>query len=81
MATIDLDSSAFKDLIKEAIAESLRENREVFQEMITDALEDLALGEAIREGQQTELVSQDEILRAIKGSPCNLRFDEASNAI
>ncbi len=67
MATTDLDSSSLKQALKEALAETLQEQRGLFQEVFAEVLEDFALGEAIREGRKTELVSREEVFRALRG--------------
>ncbi len=58
----NLDNAAFKEILKEALAETLEEKRGLLHEFFAEVLEDLALAEAIREGQQSERVSRDEIL-------------------
>ena len=56
-----VQESELKKAVKEALLEAIQENREVFQEMLTEALEDVALVQAIKEGETTEVVSRDEI--------------------
>lgn len=48
-----------KKLIKEAFVELVQERREMFIELIVEALEDIGLVEAIREGRQNEFVSEE----------------------
>jgi len=62
----NLDSTAFKELLKEALAETLDEKRELLHEIFAEVLEDLAMAEAIREGQQTERVTRDEIFDVLE---------------
>ena len=62
-----LDNAAFKQLLKEALAETLDEKRELLYEVFTEVLEDLAFAEAIRDGQETEEVSRDEIFDVLEG--------------
>ncbi len=56
-----LDSDALKKALKEAIAETLREERELLRDVVCEALEDLALSEAIRDGRKTDPVGRDEV--------------------
>ena len=44
-----------KQVLKEALAETPHEQRELLHEVFAEVLEDVALAEAIREGQQTGL--------------------------
>ena len=46
----------------------MHENRQLFEEIITDVFEDLALSEAIKEGKETEKVSREEIFRTLEQS-------------
>ncbi len=50
-----------KDLMKIAIVEVFEENRGFISEFIREAVEDLALISAIKEGQGSEPVSRDEV--------------------
>lgn len=45
------DRTEFKDVIKEALVEVLTENKEQFQSLIMDSLEDIALSADIKEGE------------------------------
>jgi hypothetical protein len=52
---------AFKKVLKEALAETLHEQRDLLQEVFAEVLEDFALAEAIREGRNTKLVTREEV--------------------
>ena len=67
MAQPALDNDAFKQLLKEALAEVLEEKRALLHEVFAEVLEDLALAEAIREGQETEVVSRDDVFDVLEG--------------
>ena len=67
MAQPALDNDAFKQLLKEALAEVLEEKRALLHEVFAEVLEDLALAEAIREGQETEIVSRDDVFDVLEG--------------
>jgi hypothetical protein len=60
-----LDDARLKALLKETLVELLEERREEFSELLLEALEDLALSRAIREGEGTGLVDKQEILKII----------------
>ena len=59
--------NALKKAMKEAIVETLNENRDLFREVMAEALEDFALGEAIKEGERTEPVSRERIFETLEG--------------
>ncbi|MCI0378609.1 MAG: hypothetical protein L0215_13450 [Gemmataceae bacterium] len=58
---------ALKRTLKEAMAETLHEQRELLHEVFAEVLEDFALAEAIREGESTKVASRAEVLRVLKG--------------
>ncbi len=57
----------FKQALKEAISETLHENRELLLEIFAEALEDFALAEAIREGQFPEMNPHEEVFSLFRG--------------
>ena len=62
------DSDTLKQLLKEALAETLDEKRELLREVVAEALEDIALTEAIREGKQSEHISRKEVFDLLGGT-------------
>lgn len=60
------DSEALKQALKEALAETLHEQRGLLHEVFAEVLEDFALAEAIREGQQTEKVDRSEVFDVLE---------------
>ncbi len=62
-----IDEDKLKQVIKEAMFEILEERKHIFQEMIAEAVEDIALTHAIREGENTETVSKAEIFDILEG--------------
>ena len=60
-----LDDAKLKALLKETLVELLEERREEFSELLLEALEDLALSQAITEGKGTGFVDKKEILKII----------------
>lgn len=63
-----LQESKIKELVKQAILELLQEEHELLSGLLVEALEDLALTNAIREGESSESVSRAEVLRALERS-------------
>ena len=62
-----IDESRIKQLFKEALIEMLEEKKSVFHDLIVEAMEDLALASAIREGENTEKVDRQEIFNILDG--------------
>lgn len=62
MSINDARDEKLKQTVKEALAETLQEQRELIREVVAEALEDLALAEAIREGRKTKLAKRETVL-------------------
>lgn len=60
-------SPELKQLLKEALAETLQEQRGLLRDVFTEVLEDLGLAEAIQEGQQTKRVDRREVFDILEG--------------
>lgn len=67
MAKAGPDNEAIKQALKEALKATLHEQRDLLHEVFAEVLEDFALAEAIREGQQTERADRTEIFGALEG--------------
>jgi signal transduction histidine kinase len=61
------DEGKIKQLMKEALIEALQEQRGVFHDLIVEAIEDIALTNAIRQGAGTKSVSRKEVFDILKG--------------
>lgn len=53
--------------LKDAIVEALTEQRELVYSLMVEALEDIALAEAIREGLQSGEASREEVFQILQG--------------
>ncbi len=62
------DDTHIKDLFKQAMLELLTERREDFYDLFSEALEDMLMVSAIREGENSKTVSKAEVLRALGGT-------------
>ena len=56
-----------KELLKEVIIELAQERRDLFFEIILEAIEEIGLANAIREGRQNEFVSEESIVAILEG--------------
>jgi len=66
MPGLSLTETQLKDLMKVAILEIFQERQDLFQDLIAEALEDLAMIKAIDEGKDSELVSREEIFAILE---------------
>ncbi len=62
------DDTHIKDLFKQAMLELLTERRGDFYDLFSEALEDILMVYAIREGEDSETVSKSEVLKALGGA-------------
>ena len=63
-----VQESELKKAVKEALLEAIQENREVFQEMLTEALEDVGLLRAMKVGRKTKMVPREKVFEILKGN-------------
>jgi len=68
MATATFDEEKLKDLLKSALVEVLVENRDLVQDIVEEAMEDIALARAIEQGLGSEPVSRDEVFTILEGA-------------
>jgi hypothetical protein len=61
-----IDENRLKELMKQAFVEVLEDRRETIYEILSDVIEDMALGHVIEEGQATETVSKDVIFDVLE---------------
>jgi len=66
MAVSAMDETRLKALLKEAVAEVLEQRREWFSALVVEALEERAFVLAIKEGENSEVVSRDEIFALLE---------------
>ncbi len=66
MSQVSLDEAQIKELLKQAILELFQERRDLLYELFVEVLEDLALVNAIKEGESGETVSRAEILEILE---------------
>jgi len=66
MENLSLSETQLKDLIKIAILEIFQERRDLFQDIVSEALEDIALIKAIDEGKDSEPVSRGTIFAILE---------------
>jgi hypothetical protein len=67
MATATIDEERLKILLKSALVEALEEQRNLVQEIVEEAMEDIALSRAIEQGLGGKSVSRDEVFAILEG--------------
>ena len=67
MATVTLSEDALRGLLQRAVADALAEQRDLLREIVAEAMEEVAMIEAIEEGRQTERVSRSSVFDALRG--------------
>jgi hypothetical protein len=65
MSETTLNTNELKELLKIAIVEILQEQKEIFTDIVTEAMEDIALVKAIEAGENTEIVSREAIFNIL----------------
>jgi hypothetical protein len=55
-----------KKQLNTAFRQAIEEKKELFNEIIADVMEDIALGKAIEEGLKTPKVSEDEVFKTLR---------------
>jgi hypothetical protein len=65
MSETTLNTNELKELLKIAIVEILQEQKEIFTDIITEAMEDIAFVKAIEVGENTEIVSREDIFNIL----------------
>jgi hypothetical protein len=68
MTRTDLNEHTLKQTLKEALVETLQEQRGLLHEVFAEVLEDFALAGAVREGQQSNSATREEVFRVLRGN-------------
>ncbi len=68
MAQVSFDETRVKELFKQAILELFQEQRDLLYDLFVEVLEDLALVNAIKEGESSETVSRAEVFRILESA-------------
>ena len=65
MATLSLEDQHTKELMKQALLELFQERRDLFYNLFEEVLEDVGLVNAMRAGENSGIVSEKEVMRAL----------------
>jgi hypothetical protein len=64
---LSISDEKTKELLTEVLVEMIKEGREVFREILLEALEEVGLANAITEGRKNEFVGEDRIIGILEG--------------
>jgi hypothetical protein len=60
------DKNQLKEVFKQAFAELLQERRDLLYDVFTEVLEDIALANAIKEGEETGIVPGKQVFKILE---------------
>ena len=60
-----MTQAALTRSVKLALEEGLRENREAFRDLLAEVIEDVALVNAIREGEKSKPVNRQTVMKVL----------------
>ena len=61
-----IDEDKIKGMLKEAIVEVVEEKKDIFHDLLVEAIEDIALVNEIKEGEKTNLLSRADIFKVLE---------------
>jgi len=67
MATAAINEKKLRGIVKSALADAFKENRELMQDIVQEALEDIAIARAIEQGLKTKSVSRKKVFSILEG--------------
>ncbi|MFQ5717197.1 MAG: hypothetical protein ACE5GQ_08865 [Nitrospinales bacterium] len=67
MTKISMEEGKVKEIFKQALLEVLQERKDIFYDIFSEIMEDLALAKAIKEDETAESVSKEEIFQTLEG--------------
>jgi len=66
MATATFDEEELKELLKAAVVEALKEQRDLVRDIVEEAIEDIALARAIEQGLNSEHIPRNEVFAILE---------------
>jgi len=67
MATAALDEKRLRGIVKAALVDAFKENRDLMQDIVEEAIEDIAIARLIEHGLQTKPVSRKKVFSILEG--------------
>ena len=78
MTQLSLDEKKLKNLLKETLIEVIEQKKGLFHDIVAEAIEDIAITNAIKEGESTESISREEVFNIIEGNSWKLTLRKVS---
>ena len=66
MRQIIEDENQLKEVFKQAFAELLQERRDLLYDVFSEVLEDIALANETKEGENTEILGREEVFQIVE---------------
>jgi len=63
------DENRLRQILKEAFIEAVQERKDIFYDIVFEVMEDIAVANAIREGENSEMISREEVFDILEGQP------------
>ncbi len=67
MVQLSIEEKKLKNLLKETLIEVIEQKKDLFHDIVAEAIEDIAITNAIKEGESTEFTSREEVFKIIEG--------------
>jgi hypothetical protein len=67
MATAALDEKKLRGIVKAAVVDAFKENRDLMQDIVEEAIEDIVIARLIESGLETKPVSRKKIFSILEG--------------
>ena len=61
-----MTQAALTRSLKQALLQSVQENRDVFRDLLAEVIEDVSMSNAIREGEKTRRVRRSSVIKALE---------------
>ena len=63
---LTINEAQAKELLKQVMVEIIEEKRDLFYEIVVEAIEEIGLANAIREGRKNEFISEAQIMAILE---------------
>lgn len=67
MVQLSVNEKKLKNLLKETLIEVIEQKKDLFHDIVAEAIEDIAITNAIKEGESTESISREDVFNIIEG--------------
>jgi hypothetical protein len=65
MPSLDIEKDELRQIVREAVASVLVDNRDILEDVVSEAILDLKFGQAIEKGDTGNYVSEEEIMHKL----------------